>query len=242
MNLNELRKPFPIGDTEWRIQQSGLKGNKPWGKVLAYITNRAIMERLDDVCGPGNWANQYDRGPEGGILCGISINVDGVWVTKWDGADNTTIEATKGGLSGSMKRAGVQWGIGRYLYKLEEGWANFSDSGKHTAKIQNNYFKWDPPSLPAWALPDVAPRTDAPHPQPLMGGGHILYNSKLTIPCGKFKGKTYNEAFDDNIDVVSRGVKFYASRTRTPEQDLHYIQLKSYARAIENDLAIEGVL
>lgn len=122
MNLAKLREPFAADEIEWRIGQAGKSNGKPWARVLAYVTNRAIMDRLDDVCGPENWQNEYRAGPEGGIVCGISIRVHrGEWVTKWDGAENTEIEGVKGGLSGAMKRAAVQWGIGRYLYDLPEG-------------------------------------------------------------------------------------------------------------------------
>ena len=76
------------------------------------------------------------------------------WVTKWDGAENTDIEAVKGGLSGAMKRAAVQWGIGRYLYKLEESWINANENGAYRGKTKDGTpFKWDAPSLPSWALP-----------------------------------------------------------------------------------------
>ena len=40
----DLNEPFPVEDIEWRIQQSGDKNGKPWAMVLAYVTNRAIME------------------------------------------------------------------------------------------------------------------------------------------------------------------------------------------------------
>jgi hypothetical protein len=109
-----------------------------WARVLAYITNRAIMERLDEVVGSGNWRNEEPRiihfpNDKGetvtGVLCGLSLKLDGEWVTKWDGAEPTDIEPVKGGLSGSMKRAGVLWGIGRYLYDLPEGWAKIVEKG-----------------------------------------------------------------------------------------------------------------
>jgi len=123
-------------------------------KVLAYVTNRAIMDRLDEVAGPGNWKNEFREGPGGGVLCGISIRLAGEWITKWDGAENTDIEGVKGGLSGAMKRAAVQWGIGRYLYNLDEGWANIHDGGQFSARSKDGkWFKWDPPMLPDWALP-----------------------------------------------------------------------------------------
>jgi len=154
-NFTDLGAPFPALDIEWRIQRSGEKNDKIWAMVLAYVTNRAIMERLDTVIGPENWCNHFKDGPQGGLLCGLSLWIRDGWVTKWDGADNTQVEAVKGGLSGSMKRAGVQWNIGRYLYKLPAGFANISDKGEHRAKLKegNEWFKWDAPQLPAWALP-----------------------------------------------------------------------------------------
>jgi hypothetical protein len=84
-----------------------------------------------------------------------------VW--KWDGAENTEVEGVKGGLSSAMKRAAVQWGIGRYLYDLEEGWAKVHEGGKHSSKAKDgSWFKWDPPDLPAWALPPARAAAAAP--------------------------------------------------------------------------------
>lgn len=156
MDLSKLAEPFPASDVEWRVGRAGEKNGKVWAMCLAYITNRAIMERLDEAVGPENWCNEFREAPHGGVLCGISIRVDDGWVTKWDGAENTDIEGVKGGLSGSMKRAGVQWGIGRYLYNLEEGWANVHPNGAHSGKADGKWFKWDPPELPTWALPKGA--------------------------------------------------------------------------------------
>lgn len=164
INYSDLKEPFSPLDLEWRISQCGQGRNsgKLYAKVLAYVTNRAIMDRLDEVVGPANWQNEYMAAPGGGVMCGISIRVsENEWITKWDGADNTNIEAVKGGLSGSMKRAAVQWGIGRYLYNLPEGFAIISDEGSHRqgAKTSGNNqypaFRWDPPALPEWAIPEV---------------------------------------------------------------------------------------
>ena len=52
------------------------------------------------------------------------------WITKYDGAPNTDIEAVKGGLSDASKRAAVQWGIGRYLYGMESVWVDVEQRGK----------------------------------------------------------------------------------------------------------------
>ncbi len=109
------------------------------------------MDRLDKVVGPGNWQDEYRPGPSGGVICGISIYVyepEGAcgWITKWDGAENTDFEAVKGGLSDAFKRAGVKWGIGRYLYGLEGVWVKCEQRGKSVVLKET-------PKLPAWALP-----------------------------------------------------------------------------------------
>ncbi|HAP1567968.1 TPA: recombinase [Escherichia coli] len=153
MDLNKFDEPFSPEDIEWRIQQSGkTRDGKVWAMVLAYVTNRAIMKRLDDVCGKAGWRNEYRDIPNnGGVECGISIKIDSEWVTKWDAAENTQVEAVKGGRSGAMKRAAVQWGIGRYLYNLEEGFAQTSldkKQGWHRAKLKDGTgFYWLPPSV-----------------------------------------------------------------------------------------------
>jgi hypothetical protein len=150
----QLARPFPAHDIEWRVQSSGTKTDgTPWAKVLAYVTARGIMERLDLVLGIGGWADAYTVGPGGGVVCRLSCKIDGEWVTKEDGAENTDVEAVKGGLSSALKRAAVKFGVGRYLYRLEEGWAVISDRGEYSAKTkEGNWFRWSPPALPAWAV------------------------------------------------------------------------------------------
>ena len=152
--LDKLHIPFPEDDIEWRIQQQGLSKGLPWALVLAYVTNRAIMDRLDDVVGPENWTNDFTESPNGGVLCTLGIRVDkGVWVYKTDGADNTEIERVKGGLSNAMKRAGVQWGIGRYLYKLPTTFATFDGGGIKKTRIEGEMHRWSPPKLTGEFLP-----------------------------------------------------------------------------------------
>jgi len=163
MDLSKLKEPFPYEDIEWRLQQADKGKNGIWGKCLAYVTNRAICSRLDEVVGPENWKNEFIKGPDGGVLCGLSIKVDGEWVTKYDGSENTNIEAVKGGLSGAMKRAAsTGWGIGRYLYNLDESWVEVTDKGKYSGKTKGGeWFRWNPPKLESWALPGGSGKPDA---------------------------------------------------------------------------------
>lgn len=159
MDLSHLKHPFEAKDIEWRVSHAGQKNGQVWALVLAYVTNRAIMDRLDAVCEPHNWKNVYQNAPGGGVLCGISIRIGDEWITKWDGAEQTEIEPVKGGLSGAMKRAAVQWGIGRYLYHLDATFVTAHEGGERKDKFvdkqtkQTLWFRWDAPALPDWALP-----------------------------------------------------------------------------------------
>lgn len=138
IDLDRLSDYFREEDIEWKPIVVSRKTSK--GLAAAYVTNRAIMDRLDEVCGPENWKNEFMPGPNGGVVCGLSIRVDrgergtsggfAEWITKWDGAENTDIEAIKGGLSSAMRRAAVHWGIGRYLYKLPSQWVPVDDNGR----------------------------------------------------------------------------------------------------------------
>jgi len=156
--LKQLQEPFDPMDIEWRIQQAGESNGKKWAMVLAYITNRAIMERLDEVFGVGGWQNEYQPLPDGGIICGIKAKVNDEWIVKYDGADKTAIEATKGGLSNAMKRAGVQWGIGRYLYRLDTTFVTLkagrpdNDDQIH-AYVDKAHWHFERPKLPSFAIP-----------------------------------------------------------------------------------------
>ena len=120
--MKALSKPFPPELVRTRVGRKSTKKDK--ATILFYIDARHVMQRLDDVVGIMSWQHEFKAWKTDEQLCGISILVrhniitgDALeWVTKWDGADATAVEATKGGLSDSFKRAAVHWGIGRYLY------------------------------------------------------------------------------------------------------------------------------
>lgn len=165
-DMAKLKEPFPAEDIDWRLQSSGEKNGKFWGKCLAYITSRAVQDRLDEVCGPDGWQTSIRKEGDA-YFCTLSIRVqheDGTseWISRTDGSDASDIEAVKGGISGAIKRSAVLFGLGRYLYNLKESWAVIDEHGKYTGQTKDKkYFKWNPPALPAWALPkDSKPQVD----------------------------------------------------------------------------------
>lgn len=158
-----LSAPFHPDQIKWRIAMSGVKKDgSVWAKCFAYLDDRAVCDRLDNVFGIFGWSDEFIELPNGNKMCGISVFDDlrGEWVSKWDGAPETDFEAFKGGLSDSEKRAAVKWGIGRYLYKLGDNWADINPNGENyepprdTKRGKVPSFNWDCPRLPKWALPD----------------------------------------------------------------------------------------
>lgn len=153
-DLDRLKDFFPADDIEWK--PGAVTRDKSKGLAMAYVTARAIQDRLDDVCGVGNWRNEFQRWGSKGVLCGLSIRVtyaDGssAWVTKWNGADESDIESTKGGLSNAEKRVASEWGIGRYLYSLPSVWVRLDDRGRFA----------EPPRIPREFLPARQASEDA---------------------------------------------------------------------------------
>ncbi len=135
MNLSDLKAPFAPSKISWRIGSTN--ADKTKGMALAYIDARDVQDRLDEVCGVGGWQNRYVPMHDKKTVCEIGIlimheytNVQPEWIWKSDGAGDSDVEAEKGALSDSFKRAAVKWGIGRYLYDLESPWVAITAAGR----------------------------------------------------------------------------------------------------------------
>lgn len=128
--LEAFGKPFPASDVSWRLQY--VNEQRMQGIAVPYLDARAVADRLDEVVGQNRWKDSYipwhdsvsNKKTKSSQLCTISIYDDelGQWIDKTDGAEDSDIEAVKGGLSDAFKRAAVKWNIGRYLYSFNTVW------------------------------------------------------------------------------------------------------------------------
>jgi len=178
--LDRLKEPFLESEIEWRpSHHTGFPG-KYKILMLAYVTARAVMDRLDDVMGPSNWSDNYDVikfetyqkdrdnneicKVEYGTLCTLSVRFPDRTVEKQGFATFTNVEPIKGGESDSLKRAAVKFGIGRYLYKLEDILVSAKEG--YDAKKKNYSFydrkekkkvwlSYDNPTMPKLFLPKI---------------------------------------------------------------------------------------
>ncbi len=124
MNLNDLKKPFPANKISWRV--GSVSKDKKKAMALAYLDARDVMDRLDEVCGPGNWQNKHPHA-NGKTSCAIGIKIGDEWVWKENGAGDSQVEAEKGAFSDAFKRSAVMWGVGRYLYDVPNIWVEIDE-------------------------------------------------------------------------------------------------------------------
>jgi len=108
-----LLEPIQPDEIEWRVQSQTKDKQKLI--IIPYITNRCVMERFDSAFGWDKWHNEFKELSDG-FICIMKVDTEDGLVVKSDGASKTKIEPTKGGISDSMKRVAVQFGLGRGLY------------------------------------------------------------------------------------------------------------------------------
>lgn len=108
-----LKAPIEAHNLEWRVQSQTGTGKLI---VVPYITNRCVMTRFDEAFGPENWTSEF-REITNGFICRLTVTIKDRVIFREDGASKTNIEPEKGGISDAMKRAAVQFGLGRCLYE-----------------------------------------------------------------------------------------------------------------------------
>jgi len=137
--LEALTRPIQENEIEWRVSAS------KEGKILVvpYVDSRAVRGRLNEAFGVFGWESKY-REVDGGFICALSVYDESTWIAKEDGANKTKIEPIKGGISDSLKRAAVNFGIGENLYNYPSVWIHTNNKYiPNWAKVKlNNLVKW----------------------------------------------------------------------------------------------------
>lgn len=150
--------------------------DKAGKEMVPYITARTVMNRLDSVLGFENWWDQYDRDPCGSdnIVCRLTIRLpDGSTLTKCDaGAPGSTGDAgddDKGAFSDALKRAGVKFGIGRYLDRDGVYRCPVAGECEESTPVESSH-PTDREHLPSQARPEHTPEPE-PMRTPTPGQG-----------------------------------------------------------------------
>jgi hypothetical protein len=174
-----LAEPFAPDRVSWRV--GSMTKDKSKAMALAYIDARDVMERLDAVCGPAGWERRHPH-VTGTTTCEIAIWIEGKgWVVKSDGAGDTQVEAEKGSLSDSFKRAAVNWGVGRYLYDLDSPWVELDERQRikpaEMTKLRGVLQRYQPNIPPPPAKSETGGRKSSA--QAKRDGDHEKYTSDI---------------------------------------------------------------
>lgn len=168
----------PFADTEVKFKPQIVKNNR--AMALAYVDVRAIMDRLDDVLGVENWQDHYRLLPDNSVMCRLRLFINGRWITKSDvGSPSEQPDSgdrLKAAVSDALKRAAVKFGIGRYLYRLPQVWADYDSQKKQFVT---------PPKLPAWATvskPQHAKVLPTEKPKELAPTKPVAPEGKASLP------------------------------------------------------------
>ena len=158
--LQALAQPFDTSVIKWVVKATAeSKDGKRRGLVAAYADPRAYSDRLNQLLTPLGWTQDYSmhvvqdfHRKSGGketcasakvmVICRVTIfglNSHSGTGEEWADNDNALTSAD----AQAFKRACSCFGLGRYLYSLQQVWVEL-DEYKRPLRV---------PDLPAWALP-----------------------------------------------------------------------------------------
>jgi len=138
-------EPIELDRLDWRPQyyNNKDKSKATRANVSFYLPIEAVVETLDNVCGPHGWQSHLSpigNGPA--MICSLSIYAPdhNAWITKSDAGFIATTqndgEATtiKGSASDALKRAAQLWGVGRFIKKFPDIWVAWDPSKKQATE------------------------------------------------------------------------------------------------------------
>jgi hypothetical protein len=140
--LKWASRPFEPDEVEFTVKATSRDRKK--ALMVAHLTARSVMDRLDEMVREGlleSWTTTFEvveRGtvkvrtrdgekedPFYAVVARIHLELPGGKVlVKEDVGEGDTL---KGAFSDALKRAAVHLGIGRYLYRLGEMWADLPE-------------------------------------------------------------------------------------------------------------------
>jgi hypothetical protein len=151
-----LAEPFGLSEIKWRVTHTTHDGTR--GAVIAFADPRAYTDRLNQLFTPSGWTRNYDVTTvsavtrqkrdkiiqTGKVLVTCTLTIARIGThsgsgEQWADEQNAMTAAE----AQAFKRASSCFGLGRYLYNLQETWVALDAQGKPTRL----------PALPEWALP-----------------------------------------------------------------------------------------
>jgi hypothetical protein len=138
--LADLRRPFTVEAIRFKPQVVSKTSDR--AMATFYVDARLVAERLNHVVGAAAWTPSYrpvmaETNAQAWMACQFPVEcgLTVLGVTKADVGVYTNgakpdDKAVKSAYSDALKRAGVMFGIGAYLYAMPKVWAEFNRQEK----------------------------------------------------------------------------------------------------------------
>jgi hypothetical protein len=140
--LERAARPFDPEEVEFTVKATSRDRRK--ALMVAHLTARSVMDRLDEMVREGlleSWTTAFEvverstvkvrtrdgekEDPFYAVVARVHLELPGgKTLVKEDVGEGDTL---KGAFSDALKRAAVHLGIGRYLYRLGEMWADLPE-------------------------------------------------------------------------------------------------------------------
>jgi hypothetical protein len=136
-----LAAPFPAEQIELKPGATSRKPDKVTALALAYVDPRVYQDRLDFATS-GDWSVEYRPLGTNAIICRLTIC--GVAREDVGEADPKDPNAATVAVAQAFKRACASFGLGRYLYSLEQYWGLYDEQSKkfkEPARIVSHLYK-----------------------------------------------------------------------------------------------------
>jgi hypothetical protein len=162
-----LAEPFQPAEIKWRVTHTTHDGAR--GAVIAFADPRAYTDRLNQLFTSSGWTRNYDVTTvsavsrqkrdkiiqTGKILVTCTLTIARLGThsgsgEQWADEQNAMTSAE----AQAFKRSASCFGLGRYLYNLQETWVPLDGQGKPSRLA----------ALPDWALPKANTATAKSNP------------------------------------------------------------------------------
>lgn len=213
--VNELEKKLKesvsISDIGFHIA----KVDRNIRKALAqpYLSSRALLDRLDDLCGIEGWYDSYAV-LYNCVICKLSIKLGDDWISK-EGAASFA-ESLDEASSYALSQAAVKFGIGRDLMNLPDIYVDIMESKPENSKNEVHFYRSDELSG-WWEEPDRALLTegniDASESEPDYKELTLPQKLDLLLKLGIIRKKKYDNYFKKiNDTTTAQGLLRYFER------------------------------
>ena len=201
----QLAAPFHSYYVGWKAQATNR--DKTRALAVAYIDARTVMDRLDQVVGPGNWSDTYRlvSAGDGELAIECTLTLFGVPKADIGTADETDdgsqASLSKSAYSDALKRAAVKWGIARYIYRIPKQWVGYDAARKQLAET---------PELPSWAQPGGTRSTGERSPangRSSHNGNGSGGNARSTSEKGRAPGNTEGKLEQARATILPFGTR-----------------------------------